>query len=65
MPFCIKLPVVDPQYRSDWLLSAMFWFIAWAGTQQMSPLFTSREDCTESWATPAHRKLQAANSPMY
>lgn len=64
MPYCM-FPVVDPHYSSDWLLSVMFWFIAWVGTRQTSPLFTSRVDSTGSWATPAHKKLQAANSPMY
>lgn len=64
MSYCIKFPVDNPRYSSDCLLSVMFWFIVWVVTQQMSPLFNSREDSTESWATPAHKKQQAANSPM-
>lgn len=56
MSYCIKFPVDNPRYSSDCLLSVMFWFIVWVVTQQMSPLFNSREDSTESWATPAHKK---------
>lgn len=36
-----------------WSLSAMFWSTAWAETPQMCPSFTSREDSTEFWVTPA------------